>query len=120
MELQEALEIVRRLADGLHPATGQSLPDDCLYHHPQAVRALQRAVDALEHQGRRHRARNSMPPNSGKPWTDEEDVRLSEELRRGADLHEIAAVHCRRVGSIIARIMRLRQRVVTEQRRKIA
>jgi len=71
------------------------VPDDCLYQHPQAVRALQHAVDALEHHGRRHRARNSMPPNSRKPWTDEEDVRLSEELRRGADLHEIAAVDLR-------------------------
>jgi hypothetical protein len=26
MELQEAIEIVRKLADGLHPETGQSLP----------------------------------------------------------------------------------------------
>ena len=45
MELQEAIEIVRKLADGLHPETGQSLPGDCLFQHPQAVRALQHAVD---------------------------------------------------------------------------
>ena len=120
MELQEALEIVRRLADGLHPATGQLLPDDCLYQHPQAVRALQHAVDALEHQDRRRRVRSSMPQNAGKPWTHEEDERLSEELRRGSHLHEIAAAHSRKVGSIIARIMCLRQKVVTEQKRRIA
>jgi hypothetical protein len=32
MELQEAIEILRKLADGLHPETGRSLPDDSLYH----------------------------------------------------------------------------------------
>jgi hypothetical protein len=120
MELQEAVEIVRRLAHGLHPATGESLPDDCLYQHPQTVLALQHAVDALDHQDRRRRARTSITPNSGKPWTDEEDMRLSEELKRGGSLHEIAAAHCRGAGSIIARIMLLRQAVVTQQRRKMA
>jgi hypothetical protein len=120
MELQEAVEIVRRLSHGLHPATGESLPNDCLYHHPQAILALQHAVDALDHQDRRRRVRTSLTPNSGKPWTDEEDARLSEELKRGVNLHEIAAAHCRRVGSIIARIMRLRQNMMTQQRRKIA
>lgn len=118
MELQEALEIVRRLADGLHPATGQTLPDHSLYQHPQAVRALQHAVNALEHQDRRRRVRSSMMPNTGKPWSDEEDGRLSDELRRGAALQEIATAHCRKVGSIIARTMRLRQ--MAGQKRSVA
>src|SRR5258708_1605431 len=105
MELEEAIEIVRKLADGLHPATAQSLPDDSLYQHPQAVRALQHAVDALEIQDQKRRTRNSLPPNAGKPWNEEEDARLSEELRRGTSLQDIAVSHNRRVGSIVARIM---------------
>jgi len=48
MEIQEALDVVRRLADGLHPENGESLGKDSLYQHPQAVRALSRAVLALE------------------------------------------------------------------------
>src|SRR5439155_23200183 len=34
----EALTIVRKLADGVHPETGEVLQSDCLYNHPQAVR----------------------------------------------------------------------------------
>jgi hypothetical protein len=120
MELQEAIEIVRKLADGLHPETGQSLPDDSLYQHPQTVRALQRAVDALEVQDHRRRTRNSLPANAGKPWTDEEDAQLSEELRLGSGLQQIAVSHDRRVGSIAARIMRLRQNALAAHKRRIA
>jgi hypothetical protein len=120
MELQEAIEIVRKLADGLHPETGQSLPDDSLYQHPQAVRALQHAVDALEIQDQRRRTRNSQPPNAGKPWIEEEDAQLSEELRRGTSLQDIAVAHNRRVGSIVARIMRLRQKAFADQKRRTA
>jgi hypothetical protein len=119
MEICEALEIVRKLADGVHPDTGQVLPGDCLFQHPQAIRALQYAVDALEAQDQRRRMRNSMPPNAGKPWTDDEDQRLSEELRHGISLQEIATAHSRRVGSIVARIMRIRQKIPV-QRRSIA
>jgi len=36
MEIQEALAVIRKLADGMHPETGAVLPSDCLYHHPQA------------------------------------------------------------------------------------
>jgi hypothetical protein len=117
MEIHEALEIVRKLADGVHPDTGRILPGDSLFQHPQAVRALQYAVDALETQDQRRRARSSRPPNAGKPWTDDEDQRLSEELRRGISLQEIASAHSRRVGSIVARIMRMRQKIVLQPRR---
>jgi len=48
MEIREALTIVRKLADGVHPETGEVVQADCLYNHPQAVRALHRAVEALE------------------------------------------------------------------------
>jgi hypothetical protein len=120
MELQEAIEIVRKLADGLHPETVRSLPDDSLYQYPQAVRALQHAVDALEIQDQKRRTRNSLPPNAGKAWIEEEDVQLSEELRRGTSLQEIAISHNRRVGSIVPRIMRLRQKAYADQKRRTA
>ena len=69
MEIHEALEVVRRLADGLHPENGESLGGDSLYQHPQAVRALNRAVLALEFQQERERSRRSLPANAGKPWS---------------------------------------------------
>jgi hypothetical protein len=109
MEIQEALEIIRRLADGLHPENGDALADDCLYQNPKAVRALHCAVRALELQQAREHARKSLPPNAGKPWSEHEDRQLHEELRRGMSLQEIAKTHSRRVGSVVARLVRLRK-----------
>jgi len=33
MEIREALTIVRKLADGVHPETGEVLQGDCLHTH---------------------------------------------------------------------------------------
>src|SRR3954447_25935236 len=73
MEIQEALEIVRKLADDVHLETRQSTGGDSLYRNPQAVRALNRAVQALEFQQERERTRKSLPPNAGKAWSNAED-----------------------------------------------
>jgi hypothetical protein len=61
MEIQEAIVVIRKLADGMHPETGAILPGDCLYHHPQTVRALHRAMAALEFQEERSGSENSCP-----------------------------------------------------------
>ena len=107
MEIQEALQIIRRLADGVHPETAEVIGRDSPCQHPQAVRALNRAVLALEFQQERERARKSLPMNAGKPWSSTEDVQVCDELRRGVNFHEIARVHNRTVGSIVARLIRL-------------
>lgn len=108
MEIAEALEVTRRLADGLHPDTAEPLSDDSVFQLPRIVRALHRAVLALEFQQRKERPRKLMPANTGKPWSEEEDARLELELRRGMALDEIARIHNRRMGSVVARLMRIK------------
>jgi hypothetical protein len=107
MEFHEALEVVRRLANALHPETGAPLESTSVLRHPQAVRALNRAIAALEFQQERERARNSLPASSGKPWTSQEDALICDELRRGINFQEISRGHGRTVGSIVARLIRL-------------
>ena len=107
MDIREALEVIRKLADGLHPETGQAVSGDSMYQHPRAVRALNRAVLALEFQEAREHARNSLPANAGKPWSNTEDAQICEELRRGVNFQEIARTHGRTLGSIVARLIRL-------------
>lgn len=107
MEIQEALEIVRNLANGLHPSTGEAIPTESLFQHPQAIRALNRAVGALEFQMERERSRRSLPANAGKAWSTQEDGQICEELRRGISFQEIAKLHSRTAGSIVARLIRL-------------
>lgn len=108
MEISEALEVVRRLADGLHPDTTEPLNNDSVFQLPRTVRALHRAVVALEFQQRKERPRRLTPLNAGKPWSDEEDARLALELRKGIALDEIARIHNRRMGSVVARLMRIK------------
>lgn len=117
MEIQEALEIVRKLANGVHPETGAVLDSSSPFQHPQTVRALNRAVGALEFQQERERARHSLPANAGKPWSSAEDTQICDELRRGINFQEIARGHGRTVGSIVARLIRLGKISAASQRK---
>lgn len=120
MEIQEALVIVKKLADGMHPETGTVLPGDCLYQHPQAVRALHRAAAALEFQEERERAKRFLPKNAGKAWSSQEDAQICDELRRGMSFEQIAQLHSRTNGSIISRLVRLGKISAAQQMRKTA
>jgi hypothetical protein len=60
MEILEALVIVRKLANGVHPETGEAVQGDSMYQSPQAVRALHCAIAALEFQHERERTRHSV------------------------------------------------------------
>jgi hypothetical protein len=120
MEIQEALEIVRKLSNGVDPESGGALDKNSPFQHPQSVRALNRAVAALEFQQDRERARHSLPANAGKPWSSNEDTEICDELRRGINFQEIARGHCRTVGSIVARLIRLGKISAAAQNRKSA
>jgi hypothetical protein len=120
MEIQEALNIVRRLAAGVHPETGEVLESHDMYQHPQTVRALHCATAALEFQQERERTRRFLPANAGKVWTDQEDAQICDELRRGINFEGIARAHNRTVGSIIARLVRLGKISATPQTSKTA
>ena len=120
MEIQEALAILRKLVDGVHPETGEILQTDCLYRHPQAVRAMQRAVSALEFQREHEHPKRFLPSNAGKSWSSQEDVQICEEIRRGLGFGEIAKIHNRTAGSIVARLVRLGTIAAGPQARKLA
>jgi hypothetical protein len=49
MEIGEALTIMRALADGVNPETGEVLTADAVYQYLPVVRALHRSVRALEY-----------------------------------------------------------------------
>ena len=104
MEIEEAIKIVRALADGVHPETGAVLDQSQVCRMPQAVKALNRALASMVAQNERERRR---PTNAGKTWTRAEDEQVCEELRQGTDFHVIAKAHGRTVPSIVARLVKL-------------
>jgi hypothetical protein len=107
MELQEALKIMRALADGMDPQSAEVLPADSACRHPECVFALNKAVGALEYALERERFRQLLPQNAGKPWTREEEQKICDALRQGTSFQQIAKTHNRTVGSILARLVRL-------------
>lgn len=109
MEKQTALHIVQTLAQGIDPHTGETFPVDSPYQHPDTVRALFQAAQALaEPQTARTRvAAPGAPANAGKPWTDEEDSALAERFDAGRSIPELAAEHGRTRAAIQARLVKL-------------
>jgi hypothetical protein len=48
MDAASSIHIIEALANGVDPHTGEVYPADSPYHHPQTVRALFMAMQALE------------------------------------------------------------------------
>jgi hypothetical protein len=87
--------------------TGEAFSNDLVFQNLQNVRAMHRAVCALEFMEERERNRQLLPKNAGKPWSPQEDAQVCDELRSGSDFQKIARTHNRTVPSIVARLVRL-------------
>jgi hypothetical protein len=108
MDTQQALRIMQALADGVDPDTGEVLRRDSVLQSPNVIRALARSVEILEYSIERERERQrKLPPNAGKPWIPEEEAQICDELKKGMKFGEIAKMHNRTTGAIVARLVRL-------------
>ena len=107
MQLQNALPIVRALADGVDPNTGAIFADASPYAEPQTLRALFSAVELMEREVERERRKERLPANFGKPWTVEEDGVLASEYDSGRTLIDLARQHQRTQSSIRLRLEKL-------------
>jgi hypothetical protein len=112
MELNEAKEIVRALANGIDPTTGEVLPETSPYSNPKIIRALfalleptatekkpKRSVDEKQ----RENEQLGKPRNAGLPWTDEQREQLATLFRQGTSLDEMAHRLARRNVSMTLR-----------------
>lgn len=104
MEIQEAIKIVRSLANGTDPESATPLQDGSICRRPQTVKALNRALAALVAQEERERRK---PSNAGRSWTRAEDEQVCEALRQGTDFNDIAKTHNRSIAAILARLVKL-------------
>lgn len=103
MELTRAKRLLTALADGVDPFTGETLPDDSVCNRPDMIRAFHCILMALE---QKHTA-GEEPENAGKPWTDAEDERLTDEYHDQRNITEIAGKHGRSRGAIQRRLEKL-------------
>ena len=89
MELQIARQIIDTLAQGIHPVTGEAMPEDSPYNAPPVIRALHAVSRALEAPAEAARQR-PRPPNAGKAWSAQEDAALEIAFDAGIALKQVA------------------------------
>ncbi len=106
MDQAQALAVVRSLANGVDPESGEVFPPESAYQRPQIVRALYEAATALERIERFDRRKSQMPPKTGEPWSEDEDRKLLTAFDEGRALQELAAQHERTMGAVRARLLK--------------
>ena len=98
MDIKRAREIVRILADGVDPTTGEVLPEESVYNSPEVIRALFTLLESSS-------AKDLTPyRNAGKPWTEIEDDKLRDEFASKIKISDIAKEHGRTYGAIESRL----------------
>jgi hypothetical protein len=107
MHLESALPIVKALADGVNPVTGEQYPENSPYAEPRALRALFSAVDLMQREVERDRRRERLPANFGKPWNEGEDHAVVAAFDAGVAIPDLARKHARTQGSIRLRLEKL-------------
>lgn len=106
MNHSEALGIVRSLANGVDPASGEVFAPDSPYQRADTVRALFAATQALERAERFARRKEELPAKTGQPWTEEEDRLLLASFDGGRGLVELAGAHARTQAGVRARLVK--------------
>jgi hypothetical protein len=106
MQLAQALAVVRSLANGTDPESGEVFPPQSVYQRPQIVRALYEAASALERVERFDRRKTELPAKTGQPWTEDEDRKLLAAFDSGRALQDLAAAHERTISGVRARLIK--------------
>jgi len=116
MEAAKTIEILKALAEGIDPGTGEHYPAGSPYQHPDTVRALFAAIHGLENAAPRpaktdaprpDKSDRPAPENAGRPWSQEEDSRLGQAYDSGKSVEELAQVHKRSKWAIESRLARM-------------
>ena len=107
MEIDQAVEIMKALSQGIDPLTHEPYPDGSPLLTGQTLEALGMALSALEKEQVRSVRRRELPSNAGVPWSDEETAMLVESFDAGKTIEELAVVHGRTPGAIRSRLLRL-------------
>lgn len=120
-----AAELIGALMKGVHPRTGEILPEDGPLNDPDVLRALFIALQVLQAEKHSPRAR-ATPNNAGQPWLVEDDRLLLELFDSGSSIGDLALHFQRSLGAIKSRLIRLGriqpdglQHVTTEQTRPV-
>ena len=82
MDIVQAKEIVKTLADGIDPITGEVFPPESHFNNPEVIRALFTVLGAVRmpakatkksiEEKQKDNIKNGRPKNAGLPWSEEQ------------------------------------------------
>lgn len=106
MDIPQALIIVQKLANGIHPYKNTELPATSVCQHIDTVRALHIAIDALKlAQSLKERQENG-PARGGAKWGEVEDAKLTSSFKSGKTIPHLATYFQRTEWAIRARLIK--------------
>jgi hypothetical protein len=106
MELQAARQIIDTLAQGIHPVTGEVMPEDSPYNAPPVIRGPVRRVAGAGDQAAR--ALGLRAPMLAKPWAGRgRDEKLSQSYAAGRYAERLANELGRTPFAVEARLVKL-------------
>jgi hypothetical protein len=115
MESTDVRTIVRTLAQGIDPTTGEVFEQNSPYSDPRVIRALFKVVDLAWPPGRsklsldERRQRNierGLPRNAGLPWSDDDRKAVADGFKNGTTIKELATALERSLTAINAELIR--------------
>lgn len=107
MNISESLVIIKKLANGVNPYTGKTLPSKSVCQRPETVRALFVAIDALKQVLRFQERQKSGPAKAGVKWEKSEDALLISGFNSRKSIPQLAALHQRTEQAIRSRLIKL-------------
>ena len=109
MDIIRARQIIRLLAEGVDPLTGEVLSDESVYNKPDVIRALYTVLEVTTPKTEYPKPAQTRDPkrNAGKPWTELEDDKLRDEFAEKIPISDIAKEHGRTYGAIESRLEHL-------------
>lgn len=102
-----AIEIMDHLANGVNPFTGEILPNDFLYQHPDIIRTFHSALKCLEAEKKRRKNLSRKPDNHGKAWGEAEETTIKDLFKSGNSIKDISKKTGRTDFSIRARLVKM-------------
>ncbi len=104
MQSQTAENILLNLIQGKDPKTGLSIEPGNPILEEEVKQALSSALETIKSI---QVSRMKLPANTGKAWTQDDDIKLAQEYDQGVKIEQIAKNFRRTNGSIRARLIKL-------------
>lgn len=122
MDIQQSMETINTLANGVNPCTGESFSSDSPYNNPEIIRALFACIEYINKspkpklspiERQQDNIKKGLPKNCGMLWTDGSKEQLEQAFNNGASFESLASTLERTIGSIKAQLQK--QGLISEE-----